>query len=130
METKTIIWIALSVVWVILFAINLKVYFFQRTLHKIHQYSGLPWNVLGVLMPVRYQNLNLLSMLRWAIVASLFFFNWIAAIVCLAIEFILPTILPEQDDYENIKKMRMNLKNKAELKPLDEVLSDIMGKME
>lgn len=129
MEANTIIWIALSVTWLILFAINLKVYFFQRTIHKIHMYTGIPMSKLGFLMPVYLQNLNLLSMLRWAVVAALFFYNWIAALVCLAVEFILPIVLPEEDDYKNIGVMRKELKKKCGLPGLDKMLEDIMDKM-
>lgn len=129
METKTIIWISLSVVWVILFCLNLKVYFFQRTIHKIHMYTGMSMKSLGLLMPVYLQNLHLISMLRWLVVIALFFYNWIAALACLAIEFILPIILPEEDDYKNIGIIREELKRKGGIPEFDEILKDIMDKM-
>jgi hypothetical protein len=84
---------------------------------------------LGILMPVYLQNLNLVSMLRWAVVIALFFYNWIAALVGLAVEFILPTVLPEEDDYKNIGIMREELKRKGGLPDLDNILKEIMDKM-
>ena len=129
METNTIIWISLSCLWIILFALNLKAYFFQRTIHKIHQYSGFSMKSLSILVPTSYSTINMISMLRWAIVIALFFYNWIAALVCLAIEFILPIILPEEDDYKNIGLMREELKKKGGLPSLDDVLKEIMEKI-
>jgi len=129
METITIIWISLSCIWIILFAFNLKSYFFQRTLHKIHLHSGLSMKSLGILVPASYSTIHLISMLRWVIVIALFFYNWIAALVCLAIEFILPIVLPEEDDYKNIGIMRDELKKKGGLQDLDDILKEIMNKM-
>ena len=129
METNTIIWICLLVAWTLLFCLNLKVYFFQRTIHKIHMYTGLSMKSLGILMPVYLQNLNLVSMLRWVVIIALFFYNWITALVCLVIEFILPTVLPEEDDYKNIGIMREELKRKGGLADLDNILKEIMDKM-
>ena len=68
-------------------------------------------------------------MLRWLALVALFFYNWIAALVCLVIEFILPIILPEEDDYNNIGIMREELKRKGGLPNLDNVLKEIMDKM-
>lgn len=66
-------------------------------------------NELAALVPMSYSFLGLLSKLRWVAIIALFFYNWIAAVVCLAIEFIVPIILPEQDDYKNMEKMRKNI---------------------
>lgn len=129
MEINTIIWISLSVVWIILFGLNLKVYFFQRTIHKIHMHTGVTMKSLGILMPVYLQNFNLVAMLRWVVVIVLFFYNWIAALICLALEFILPIVLPEEDDYKNIGKMREELKKKGGFPDLDNMLKNIMDKM-
>ena len=129
METNTIIWIILSCIWIILFALNLKAFFFQRTLHKIHQYSGLSMKSLGILVPTSYSTINLISMLRWVVLIVLFFYNWIAGLVCIAIEFILPIVLPEEDDYKNISVMREYLKRKGGLKDFDDMLKEIMDKM-
>jgi hypothetical protein len=84
---------------------------------------------LGILMPVYLQNFNLVAMLRWVVVIVLFFYNWIAALICLALEFILPIVLPEEDDYKNIGKMREELKKKGGFPDLDNMLKDIMDKM-
>lgn len=66
-------------------------------------------NELAALVPMSYSFPGLLSKLRWVAIIALFFYNWIAAVVCLAIEFIVPIILPEQDDYKNMEKMRKNI---------------------
>ena len=102
-------WIILAGAYIVLFVINLRAYFFHRTLHKIHLKSGIPMNELAALVPMSYSFLGLLSKLRWVAIIALFFYNWIAAVVCLAIEFIVPIILPEQDDYKNMEKMRKNI---------------------
>lgn len=102
-------WIILAGAYIVLFVINLRSYFFHRTLHKIHLKSGVPMNELAALLPMSYSFLGLLSKLRWVAIIALFFYNWIAAVVCLAIEFIVPIILPEQDDYKNMEKMRKNI---------------------
>ena len=102
-------WIILAGAYIVLFVINLRSYFFHRTLHKIHLKSGVPMNELSALVPMSYSFLGLLSKLRWVAIIALFFYNWIAAVVYLAIEFIVPIILPEQDDYKNMEKMRKNI---------------------
>ena len=84
---------------------------------------------LSILVPTFYSTINIISMLRWTIVIALFFYNWIAALVCLAIEFILPIVLPEEDDYKNIGIMRDELKKKGGLQDLDDILKEIMDKM-
>lgn len=129
METKTIVLICLLVAWIVLFVLNLKAFFFQRTLHKIHQYSGLSMNSLSVLVPTSYSTIKLISMLRWVALIALFFYNWIAGLICLAIEFILPVVLPEEDDYKNISVMRKELKRKGGLQDLDNILKEIINKM-
>lgn len=129
METKTIIWISLCIAWLILFALNLKAFFFKRTIHKIHMASGFQMESLSPAIPTSYATINLISMLRWVVVIILFFYNWIAAIVCLVIEFILPIVLPEEDDYKNISIMRKELKKKGGYAELDNILKGIMYKM-
>lgn len=84
---------------------------------------------LGILVPTSYSTINFISMLRWVVLIALFFYNWIAGLVCIAIEFILPIVLPEEDDYKNISVMREVLKRKGGLKDLDDMLKEIMDKM-
>jgi hypothetical protein len=84
---------------------------------------------LGILVPTSYSTINLISMLRWVVLIVLFFYNWIAGLVCIAIEFILPIVLPEEDDYKNISVMREYLKRKGGLKDFDDMLKEIMDKM-
>ena len=131
METNTIIWISLVLVYLIFFALNLKAYCFQRTIHKIHQQTQIPNGTLSHLVPSSYSIINMVSMIRWIALIVLFFYNWIAGILCLAVEFVLPIILPEEDDYKNIGIMREELKRKNDksLNFLDGILKDIMGKM-
>lgn len=129
MNTNTVVWISLSCIWLILFIMNLKFFFFHRTKHKIHQYTGLSMESLRLITPSSYLIINTFSTLRWVVLIALFFYNWIAAIVCLAIEFILPIILPEEDDYKNIVIMRNELKKRGGFKELDDILKEIMEKM-
>jgi len=84
---------------------------------------------LGILVPASYSTIHLISMLRWVVLIASFFYNWIAGLVCLAIEFILPIVLPEEDDYKNIGIMRDELKKKGGLQDLDDILKEIMNKM-
>ena len=81
---------------------------------------------LSVLVPTSYSTINLISMSRWVALVALFFYNWIAGLVCLVIEFVLPMILPEEDDHKNILIMRDELKKKGGLPSLDDVLKEIM----
>jgi hypothetical protein len=131
METDTIIWLCLVAAYLILFALNLKAYFFLRTIHKIHQYTKIPKGTLSYLVPKFYFTINHVSKLRWVALIALFFYNWIAGVICLVVEFVLPIILPEEDDYKNITKMREELKRKNDvsLKFLDGILQEIMNKM-
>ena len=116
-------WIILAGAYIVLFVINLRSYFFHRTLHKIHLKSGIPMNELAALVPMSYSFLGLLSKLRWVAIIALFFYNWIAAVVCLAIEFIVPIILPEQDDYKNMEKMKKNIEGNSKYFMLYTMLS-------
>lgn len=116
-------WIILAGAYIVLFVINLRSYFFHRTLHKIHLKSGIPMNELAALVPMSYSFLGLLSKLRWVAIIALFFYNWIAAVVCLAIEFIVPIILPEQDDYKNMEKMKENIKGNPKYEMLYTMLN-------
>ena len=120
MEIK--VWMILAGAYIVLFVLNLRSYFFHRTLHKIHLKSGVPMNELSALVPMSYSFLGLLSKLRWVAIIALFFYNWIAAVVCLAIEFIVPIILPEQDDYKNMEKMRNKIKGDPKYFMLDMML--------
>lgn len=128
---NTIIWICLFAAFIILFTLNLKVFFFQRTIHKIHQQTQIPKGTLSYLVPTSYSIINIVSMIRWVAVIALFFYNWIAGLICLAIEFVLPIVLPEEDDYKNMKKMREELKRKNDksLNFLDDILKKQMEKM-
>ena len=129
METNTIIWISLVLAWVVLFCLNLQAFFFQRTIHKIHMKTGLPTNAFNGAVPTYYSVINLISMLRWIVLIILFFYNWIAGVICLVIEFVLPQILPEEDDYKNMWKMRKQIANDPLLKPIDDLLKEFMETM-
>ena len=83
---------------------------------------------LSVLVPISYSFFGLLSKLRWVAIIALFFYNWIAALICLAIEFIVPIILPEQDDYKNMEKMRNEIKGKPSSSMFDKLLQEYMEK--
>lgn len=106
MESETVIWITLTIAWVILFILDLRTYFFARTLHKICMKYSLAMNKVNVLMPPSYATQGLISKLRWVVVIALFFYSWIAAIICLVAEFVLPIKLPEEDDYKNLLIMK------------------------
>lgn len=128
--------IVLVVAFIILFTMNMKVFFYQRTLRKVHLKTGLSMRTLSVAYPSYYLIMHLISFLRWGVIIVLFFLNWILAVICLAVNFILPAILPEQDDYKNIllarkvigkKKFRTSLK---ELFFIDSLLKEIQKEME
>lgn len=131
METNTIVWVCLTALYLILFALNLKAFFFMRTIYKIHRKTLIPYGTLNYMVPTSYHTINFISKLRWAALIALFFFNWIAGLVCLAIEFIVPNVLPEEDDYKNMEVMRKELKwkNDKSLNFLDDMLKDMMETM-
>ena len=133
MNTLSII---LVVAFTILFAMNMKVFFFQRTLRKVHLKTGLSMNDLSITYPSSYTIMLLISFLRWGVIIALFFSNWILAVVCIVINFILPAILPEQDDYKNILMARKVINKKkfgtslGELSFIDSQLKEIQEEME
>lgn len=130
---ETIAWILISV-FVILYAINLKVFFFQRTIHKISIKYG--WNkkkLVMLLLPKSYTIMYWISLIRWVVVIALFYYNWIAAIICVVGGYILSIILPEQDDYKNIQKMIIFIDKKYgkdSIPELRSALSDILKSMD
>lgn len=115
METIDIILVFLFLIFLIF---NLKVFFYQRTLRKISIKENIPQENLSCLYPKSYLVIYKISKLRWISVGALFYFNWIAALICIFIGFILPMILPEQDDYKNFEIARIALDNhiKMEIK--------------
>ena len=131
MDTEVIILILLIISWITLFSLNNRTFFFQRTVHKIHLKTGIPTERLGALYPFSYIWTYYLSHLRWVVLIALFFYNWIVGIVCVVAEYFIPIILPEEDDYENMKKMRKEIKKKGEpyLSLFDPMLKDFMDKM-
>lgn len=131
MEGKVIILILLAIAWAILFGLNMRTFLFQRTVHKIHLKTGIPSENLGALYPFSYIWTYHVSKLRWGVLIALFFFNWIVGVVCIVAQWIVPIILPEEDDYENMKKMRKEIKKKGEpyLSVLDPILEDFMDGM-
>lgn len=132
MEPKTIVLIALVIAYMILFAISTKIYFYKRTMHKIHQYSGIKTaNIYGVVAPSSMiWTEAIVNILKWGVVVALFFYNWIVAIICIIVGFVLPMILPEEDDYKNMMKMRDYLRGKNDSKSiaLDNLIKDIIAK--
>ena len=122
--------IILSIVFVILLVMNLKVFFFQRTLRKVHLKTGIPMSALSAAYPTSYMLMVYLSFLRWGIIIVLFFLNWIVAIGCLILNFLLPIILPEQDDYKNILTAREILRHKKYNSTLEDELMSIDFELE
>ena len=132
METKTLILIALVIAFIILFAISTRIFFYKRTMHKIHQYSGLNTaDIYRIVTPSSTIWTEIIvNLLKWAVVIALFFYNWIVAVVCVIICFVLPMVLPEEDDYKNMIKMRDYLKGKKDSQSIamDNMIKDIISK--
>lgn len=106
METKTIIVVVLIVAYLILLAFDLKMYFYKRTMHKIHLKTGIDTSeIYKVVASHMIWKELIVRILKWGVIIALFFYNWIAALVCIAIGFILPILLPEQNDFKNLIKM-------------------------
>lgn len=115
METKTIILIALIVVFLILLAIDMKIYFYKRTMHKIHLKTGVATSdIYNIVAPKMIWKEFLVRILKWGVIIALFFYNWVAAIICIIVSFVLPIILPEQDDFENMVKMASEIEGKID----------------
>lgn len=132
METKTIILIALVIAYMILFAISTKIYFYKRTMHKIHQYSGINTaDIYGIVAPSSMiWTETIVNIAKWAVVIALFIYNWIVALVCVIVGFVLPMVLPEEDDYKNMMKMRDYLSGKTDSKSIamNDLIKDIIAK--
>lgn len=132
METKTIILIALVIAYMILFAISTKIYFYKRTMHKIHQYSGINTaDIYGIVAPSSMiWTETIVNIAKWAVVIALFIYNWIVALVCVIVGFVLPMVLPEEDDYKNMMKMRNYLSGKTDSKSIamNDLIKDIIAK--
>ena len=108
MEPKTIIVISLVIAYILFFAISTKIYFYKRTMHKIHLYSGIDTaDIYGIVAPSSMiWTETIVNILKWTVVIALFFSNWIVAVICLIVGFVLPMVFPEEDDYKNMMKMR------------------------
>lgn len=124
----------LPVAFVVLLWMNLKVFFYQRTLRKVHLAKDISMNQLSYAYPESYLVIYWLSGLRWVVLIAMFFVNWIVAIICLIANFVLPLILPEQDDYSNLMRARNRiLKSKcpsSTFQTLYKTFSDIIESME
>ena len=106
-----ITWI-LSIIFAVLFLMNIKVFFFQRTIRKIHLKTGVPQRELNAAYPASYITMYRISILRFVVIAALFFVNWKVALIIVVVNFLLPAILPEQDDYKNIQIARKTISDK------------------
>ena len=132
MEPKTIILITLVIAYLILFAISTKFYFYKRTMHKIHQYSGINTaDIYGIVAPSSMiWTETFINIAKWAVVIALLFYNWIVAVICLIVGFVLPMILPEEDDYKNLIKMREYLSGRNDSKSIamNDLIKEIIAK--
>ena len=132
MEPKNIILITLVIAYLVLFAISTKIYFYKRTMHKIHQYSGINTaDIYGIVAPSSMiWTETFINIAKWAVMIALFFYNWIVAVTCLIVGFMLPMVLPEEDDYKNMMKMRDYLSGKTDSKSLamDDLIKEIIAK--
>lgn len=132
MEPKTIIVISLVIAYILFFAISTKIYFYKRTMHKIHLYSGIDTaDIYGIVAPSSMiWTETIVNILKWAVVIALFFSNWIVAVICLIVGFVLPMVFPEEDDYKNMMKMRDFLSGKTDSKSIamDNLIKEIIAK--
>lgn len=105
------IWISLVVIYLILLYTYMRVTHFWGTIYKIHDLTGIDIKDLRAACPPNYYYLKKVPRLRWAALLALFFFNWIAGIICLVIEIVVPVTLtvPEHDDFRNIEIMKKYL---------------------
>lgn len=132
MEPKTIIVISLVIAYILFFAISTKIYFYKRTMHKIHLYSGIDTaDIYGIVAPSSMiWTETIVNILKWAVVIALFFSNWIVAVICLIVGFVLPMVFPEEDDYKNMMMMRDFLSGKTDSKSIamDALIKEIIAK--
>ena len=82
--------IILTITFLVLFIMHVKVFMFQRTVRKVHIKTGIDQKALGVMYPPHYLTMHTVSMLRWIAIGALFYFNWIVAAVCLVANFLIP----------------------------------------
>ena len=116
METKTIIAI---VIYIALILIELRVFFYQRTLRKLSMKFNLSQQDISLLYPTRYMTIYRITRLKWITLIVLFIFNWKAAVACLFSYFVLVAILPEQDDYKNLLIANNTIKHVYETSQID-----------
>lgn len=101
--------ISLSVIFIVLMLMNVRVFLFQRTVRKISFKTGIDQKYLNILYSNNYLKQYTISKFRWAIIIVLIFVNWIYALVLVAANFIIYIVVPEQDDVKNMKKMLFEL---------------------
>ena len=123
---KTIILIFLVCMFFVFLLMNLKIFFYQRTVRKISIKYNISQNFLIILYPKSYLVIYKISKFRWLFLIVIFIFNWIVGICCLVLIWLLPIILPEQDDYSNLKKF-LNVLVKIDVAGVTE-LRDVIGK--
>jgi hypothetical protein len=101
-------------------------------MHKIHLYSGIDTaDIYGIVAPSSMiWTETIVNILKWAVVIALFFSNWIVAVICLIVGFVLPMVFPEEDDYKNMMKMRDFLSGKTDSKSIamDALIKEIIAK--
>ena len=129
MEKTTIILSCLLLAYVILIIIDLRIGFFKRTIRKIHYKIGLEtYDMYSIIAPNKIWMELIVNILKWSILIALFFYSWKIALICLIVPFLLYIILPEQDDYKNLLKMRKYLhgkKDKASV-TMDNIIKDLL----
>lgn len=115
METNFII-ILFLIVYGILLYLNLRVFFYQRTLRKIAVKYEIGDYAIGLLYPPSMITMYKISYLRWVAIIALFFFSWKIAVLTLVLSYLLYAFLPEQNDYKNVIKV---IKTLSELERKD-----------
>jgi len=90
--------------FVVLLLMNIKVFLYQRTVKKISIKYNIPQKSLVVLYPESYLKMYSVSKIRWVLLVAIFIINWIAGLFCLFSEWLLPIIVPSQNDYKNLKR--------------------------
>lgn len=116
--------ISLSVIFIVLMLMNVRVFLFQRTVRKISFKTGIDQKHLNILYSNSYLKQYTISKFRWAIIIVLIFLNWIYALVLVAANFIIYIVVPEQDDIKNMKMMLCELE-----KYVDKNTNSLRGKI-
>lgn len=84
-------------IFIILFYMNMNVFLYQRAIRGMAMFHQIPIEKFGVLYWKKHRVYYSLSKLRWLVIIALFFVSWIPAVICLAINFIVPIVYPEPD---------------------------------